>query len=84
MLDEAHARVERQGEETRKATMSALMVRLQGDVLVDYGYEPGAAGVAKFGMQMRKSQRGFQDDPEFRNLINELAAYGQRRDQGGR
>ena len=80
LLEAAHAKVERDGEHTRKAVMSDLMVKLQSDVLHDdYGYPPGHAGVAKFGAEMQKSIRGFPDDREFHDLINELAAIGKPR-----
>ena len=56
------------------------MVALQADVLHgDYGYPPGEEGVRRFGAEMRKSQRGFPDDREFRDLITELSRYGKPR-----
>ena len=59
--------------------MNGLMVRLQGEALVDFGYEQSDKGVAEFGMQMRKASRGFPDDVEFRELIAELSTYGRPR-----
>ena len=79
LLDEAHAKVERDGEGTRDAVMKPLMVRLQADALADFGYPSGERGVARFGMEMRKAMRGFPDDAEFRGLVAELSTYGRPR-----
>ena len=79
LLDEAHAKVERDGEGTRVAVMKPLMVRLQADALADFGYPSGERGVARFGMEMRKAMRGFPDDAEFRGLVAELSTYGRPR-----
>ena len=65
LLDEAHAKVERDGEGTRDAVMKPLMVRLQADALADFGYPSGERGVARFGMEMR-GDAGLPDDAEFR------------------
>ena len=78
LLDEAHAAVARDGEGTREQVMKPLMVRLQVEGLVDFGYPSGERGVAQFGMQMRKAMRG-SDDAEFRGLVGELSTYGRPR-----